>query len=367
SVLDPKARIKRSTIKKDYIISKLKRENIGEEIRVLYVAMTRAKEKLIMVGSVKDVDKWFQTGSVGEYSSYLSIVSEGVTGNMNKYFLRVDPDFSKGEEKLIKKEADLSVLRANFISESDHADGELLKNLRERFSFKYPYESLSKLYTKTTVSKLKTEPENHEDDEAVQEFTLEEEEYVPIFAGGKEEVKGNVRGTAYHKMLKLLEFKDFKGKGALKEENKAELARQLKVLNDRNKMPKEEQDLVFMGKIVSFFESDLANEMIEADKAGKLFKEQPFVIGVDASEIDPEFPKGETILVQGVIDAYYITGDKIVILDYKTDKVDSKEELILRYQKQLKYYAKALEQITGLKALRLYIYSFGLGTAFVID
>ena len=121
------------------------------------------------------------------------------------------------------------------------------------------------------------------------------------------------------------------------------------------------KDLVFMGKIVSFFESDLANEMIEADKAGKLFKEQPFVIGVDASEIDPEFPKGETILVQGVIDAYYITGDKIVILDYKTDKVDSKEELILRYQKQLKYYAKALEQITGLKALRLYIYSFGLG------
>ncbi len=367
SFLDPEDRIKRSTIKKDYIISKLKRENIGEEIRVLYVGMTRAKEKLIMVGCVKDVDNWFETGSVGEYSSYLSIISEGVLGSLNKYFVRYDPDFSKAEEKLIKKEADLSILKAEFLDETKGTDENLLKNLRERFSFKYPYEALSRLYTKTTVSKLKAEPEMPEDNESKQEFVLEEEEYVPIFAGGKEDVKGTARGTAYHKLLKLLDFSKFSDGPMSKEEIREELLKQFKSLNERNKMPKEETDLVFMGKIVSFFESNLAKEMIKASKEEKLFREQPFVIGVDASMIDETFPKGETILVQGVIDAYYILGDNLVILDYKTDKVDSKEELIVRYKKQLEYYAKALEQITGLKASRLYIYSFGLSEAFMIN
>ena len=100
--------------------------------------------------------------------------------------------------------------------------------------------------------------------------------------------------------------------------------------------------------------------MQEAARKQKLYREQPFVLGVDAKELYPEEEDGELILIQGIIDAYFEEPDGLVVLDYKTDKVNNGKELAEKYQEQLRYYAKALEQMSGKKVKEKIIYSFTL-------
>ena len=105
--------------------------------------------------------------------------------------------------------------------------------------------------------------------------------------------------------------------------------------------------------------------MADAARHGKLYKEQPFVLSVDASEIYPADRSGEKILVQGIIDVYFEEEDGLVVLDYKTDKVYKIEELVGKYHAQLDYYGRALEQITGKKVKERCCYFFYLGEAAV--
>ena len=100
--------------------------------------------------------------------------------------------------------------------------------------------------------------------------------------------------------------------------------------------------------------------MHQAARRGLLRKEQPFVLGVPAEEVYPEIKSDELILVQGIIDVYFEEEDGLVLLDYKTDKIRCGQELIERYQAQLEYYAKALEQLTGKRVKEKWIYSFTL-------
>ncbi|MDE6364977.1 MAG: PD-(D/E)XK nuclease family protein, partial [Lachnospiraceae bacterium] len=122
----------------------------------------------------------------------------------------------------------------------------------------------------------------------------------------------------------------------------------------------EELACVGVPKIKSFFQSSLSQRMIAANGRGELFKEQPFVLGISADQLNPSFPSTETVLIQGVIDVFFYEKDEIVLADYKTDKVSCREELIQRYRNQLDYYQKALEQITGRKVKERYLYSFYL-------
>ena len=108
-----------------------------------------------------------------------------------------------------------------------------------------------------------------------------------------------------------------------------------------------------------FVESGLGQSMKKAAMKKHLYREQPFVIQRSASMLDDGW-KHETVLVQGIIDAYFEEPDGLVVLDYKTDKIRRKEELAERYQEQLRYYAKALEQMTGKKVKEKIIYSFTL-------
>lgn len=98
--------------------------------------------------------------------------------------------------------------------------------------------------------------------------------------------------------------------------------------------------------------------MAEADKAGRLYREQPFVMQISAARVGKGFPQEETMLIQGIMDAYYEKEGGICLLDYKTDRVNKKEDLIQRYQTQLDYYKEALEKLTGKKVMGVYIYSY---------
>ena len=101
--------------------------------------------------------------------------------------------------------------------------------------------------------------------------------------------------------------------------------------------------------------------MAEAGECGELYKEQPFVLGIEASRLSEEFPADEKVLIQGIIDVYFVEDGQIVLLDYKTDAIKSGEELIMRYRTQIDYYTEALEKITGLKVKEKILYSFALG------
>ena len=103
-----------------------------------------------------------------------------------------------------------------------------------------------------------------------------------------------------------------------------------------------------------------ARRMAAAEKKGCLYREQPFVLGLPAEELNEKFPSDELVLIQGIIDVYFEEDGEIVVADYKTDRVDNGEELVKKYEKQLEYYARAINQLTGKNVKQKIIYSFRL-------
>lgn len=115
-----------------------------------------------------------------------------------------------------------------------------------------------------------------------------------------------------------------------------------------------------VGRICGFLKSPLAARMIAAQEQGALYKEQPFVLGVEANQLSEQYPEEELVLIQGVIDVFFYEDDGIVLADYKTDRVENEQQLADRYRAQLDYYQRALEQITGKQVKERYLYSFCL-------
>ena len=130
---------------------------------------------------------------------------------------------------------------------------------------------------------------------------------------------------------------------------------------ESGRITQEEIEMVDGKKIEHFLNSEVAIRMAAADTKGELYKEQPFVLGVEAGRLSEDFPTDEKVLIQGIIDVYFIEDGEIVLLDYKTDAVKTSEELINRYETQIDYYTEALEKITGLRVKEKILYSFALG------
>ncbi len=367
SFIDPDKRIKRTTIKRSAIARKLKFESLGEEIRILYVALTRAKEKLIIAGSVNDYEAWYEKASSTSTKSYLELIKKTITEKTDLFDIVVKRACDV-ESDSISDEVEKHLKRAEFEEEARMVSDEQVNIIKQRLDFKYPYANLERLYTKTTVSELKLAAIEKEDDGAHHIFEENElSEYIPSFAGGDEEVKGTDRGTIYHNLLQLINFADVcaaneKGNEAVENDYNCQIAR----IISSGKMSKEDIDNVFSGKMLAFLKSEMAIRMGKADRIGQLFKEQPFVMGVPASEVSDEFPSDETVLIQGVIDVFFVEGEEVVVLDYKTDRVDTAEELAGRYQKQLDYYAMAIQKLTGKPVKQRVIYSFRLNQSIIL-
>ena len=113
--------------------------------------------------------------------------------------------------------------------------------------------------------------------------------------------------------------------------------------------------------VCQFLSSELGYRMWKASRAGGLYREQPFVLGIAAERLGEKLPKGETVLIQGIIDVFFREDDGLVLLDYKTDAVSSLEELWKRYETQLDYYGEALEKLMKQPVKERLLYSFHLG------
>ena len=175
-----------------------------------------------------------------------------------------------------------------------------------------------------------------------------------------EEYRGAARGTAYHRVMECLDY--------LQVETDEQLKKQLERLVESQKLSEQEGDCIRILDIRRFVDSGLGQRMKNAAVQRRLYREQPFVIQRSAAMLDPLWQE-ETVLVQGIIDAYFVEDGEIVLVDYKTDRVrrGQEQKLINLYHVQLEDYARALERMTGKKVKEKIIYSFTLQKEIVLQ
>lgn len=387
-------RTKRPSLIRNEIESRIKRENLGEELRVLYVALTRAKEKIILTGGLSNAQKSFekyrgnvnanQPISFGQREGagcYLDWVIPAMLSYPDKYTVST-VDATEFAARTAMDMAANDISKAQLIGHISAADETKAKELAEEFDFEYAYASDITKKSKYSVSELKHDSmvEKYDSTEREAErpkFLLEEKEtYVPDFArddeagGASNESKepknaagvnqGALRGTAVHRVMECLDFKslcdidtkDHVAVSAFVKKSMDEMLKKGLITDDMYRLTRPKL-------IEQFISSDVAARMAQADKRGDLYKEKPFVMDY------------EGVLVQGIIDVFWLENDKILLLDYKTDRVNAAKELIDRYSTQLKLYADALGRIfstdgKSIQADERLIYSFRLQQTIVI-
>ena len=343
-----KERVKGVSPVKKAIAIKKDIADVGEEIRVLYVAMTRAREKLIMTGMLNE-DMQSKSDM-----NFVDIVKAGSFMGLVYPLIKEKTDLFN-----VRRYTPLEVSASRVVNEAEReSQRKELENIEAKSDFNeftYPHSSLDSLFVKTTVSELKKEA-YLEKEEGENTLYHETEKKIPkIISEAASENEGAKRGSAYHRVMELMDFANIYDGDIL-----SNLRAHRKNMVDNLYIYEEDDALVNEKKIVDFLNTDLCKRMSEASKIGKLYLEQPFVLSVNAHEVRDEFPDDERVLVQGVIDVYFEENGKLVLMDYKTDKVDSADELIKRYKTQLDYYSEALSRLEKKEVAEIYIYSFSL-------
>ena len=392
--VDSVRRIKNKTLRRAVLSAKMKEDNLAEELRVLYVALTRAREKLILTAVLDKADeKWELAQMTGqERLTYLDFCEAGSymdfllpilpkTGIAVKTLRTEDLAAEELGEQLRmgdrREQLRLIACGETPLTGDPEENERKLMHLRERFAYQYPHPGLQKLYTKTTVSELKIAAMAEKDEAAF--HTFEEKEvvpYIPGFRREQEKVSGAVRGNAFHRTMELLDFTYlftesglFTGCPNNYEEyrrglDKNRLQNRLEEFLQREtislRLTEEYAKAVSLPKILNFLEQELAYRMWRAQEQGLLYREQPFVLGIDAKRLDPDLPEGEKVLIQGIIDVFFIEDGEIVLLDYKTDVIDSLEALWNRYNVQIQYYEEALTKLMQMRVKERILYSFYL-------
>lgn len=393
-VILPEKRLILSTVHKQIIRRQLKRESLGEELRVLYVALTRAKEKLIITGTIAKLADVLQAVSwqMGRRETLLPI---GTRGEARNYWSFILPALARHEAMLplfreygiadrqiqvcemehaefkVQKITAAELVQGEILGQTDSQmqekllkewdsrkiyDEEIHEILTERFAFRYPFEYLKDLPVKVSVSELKKRSwQGEEEKEESLFYEPDIQEIIPTFVSGeKEEYRGAARGTAYHRLMECLDYTHA--------EDVHQIQKQIRMLTDSRKMSPEEAQCIRIADILAFVDSKLGQRMKTAAEQNVLYREQPFVIAQKMNQIEAAWNGEETVLVQGIIDAYFIEDDEIVLVDYKTDKVSpgGEQDLIDLYHIQLEDYAAALERMLQKKVKETYIYSFTL-------
>ena len=392
-VIDPDLRIKAPTLLKRLIQRQTANENLGEELRVLYVALTRAKEKLILTGASANLEgrvkKWLpdcertqSTLSFGRLlgaAAYLDwlmpallrhrsgqhfletfkrngnhshpLYEEAVSYDLRRYHVN---DLVRCETKHQLSDLWNKERLLNWDSQKVY-DRQARELLEAALSSIYPWQNSRDIYGKISVSELKRMSQTVA---AQEEYAIyQEPEIVPLipkFMQETETVGGAVRGTVVHKLLEQLDYR--------REASEEELEAQIAAFCAAGKMTQEEAEMVERPRILGFLQSDLGKRMKQAALAGQLYREQPFVLSVAASHIREKWDTDDQVLVQGMIDAYFYEESEIVLVDYKTDFIKTGQEraLLEKYQIQLDFYAEALRRLTGKTVKERLIYSFSL-------
>ena len=383
--VDAKKRIRNRTLRQNILAKKLREESYAEELRILYVALTRAKEKLILTATVENAAQVWENArecpdemlgypdymGAGSYLDFLLPILAGTDIQVHVV------EREDKELETLAEQIDLSERLEALGHAGLYANESAAEELRRRLEYVYPHKNLEKLYTKTTVSELKVAAMAQRDEAAYHAF--EEREvipYIPTFRREREKVSGTVRGNAFHRAMELLDFQKLLGgqfaempgdyesyqSGLQEDRLRADLRSFLQAETASLRLSREYYEALNQAKLIRFLKSRFAYRMWTAQLRNELYREQPFVLGIAAERLSEEFPEGEKVLIQGIIDVFWLEDGKIVLLDYKTDVIDGMEELWKRYETQLSYYQEALERLMGMTVTEKVLYSFYLET-----
>lgn len=378
-----------------------KNEQIAEEMRLLYVAMTRAKEKLIITGKVKGYEELKEEinsnlDERGNLSSYKIIHSEnylewilssiqnlnvcGKTLNclgkeqncLGNGDLKFQIDISnKADEFKEYQRIKEEIKSKNICLEEDIAQEKAEKLsikefLNERFDKEYAYKNILDKPSSITVSEVKKMIQEDEEDKHKKYYSENLVLKTPSFIHqGEEKVEFNSaeKGTIFHLAMQLLDFLKFDMEDVSK--IKEEIKRQINSFVEKNIMTVEESNTININWIVKFVQSDIFKEIYISNKFGKLYKEKAIDYNLKLKNLykDENISEDEKIMVVGIIDLFFENENgEIILLDYKTDYVtkENLEEVKNRYKIQLDLYKSAIEEISGKKVAKKGLYLFGI-------
>lgn len=426
--MDLELRYKQPTLLRQFMIAHTRQSILTEEVRILYVALTRAKEKLILTGTASNLPKkmegWTQKGKFLNRMTLLSArtyldwimpalsgrpaytacagqmecfaetenISSGNQDDLYRMELQWPQSILEAEAEELKKD----LLRKQELLNWDDSrvyDQKMADAIERQMGYKYPYQNEQGLPVKISVSELKRRfmiqaarleetsdgtvlPEVEIKEAALSEIPDGKEAHAvwifgekseivpeiprPTFRTGEKQVSGAERGTLYHLVMEHLPYQEL--------HPEYDFDAMLETMVRDGYMSAEEKDLLRAKRFFHFVGTELGRRMRQAAENGTLRREQQFMLGVAAAEIEDVPSSEEMVLVQGIIDAYFEEEGELILVDYKTDQIERGEEEILaeRYRVQLDYYARALEQLTGKRVRERIIYSFSLGKEIVL-
>lgn len=341
-----------------YIMNALKSritdENIDEEYRVLYVALTRCVNRLWICATVDNAEKTFE-----KYTGVDEMMSMLYATANNNYLAWILSSLSGMSKDIYRVEFAQAYSDATEITKTTETGIDIVKaldtqRLKKDISYEYPYKKTAVIPAKMSVSRLY--PDILDNIDGIELSTVIKPK-IPFFAQRQSTNRGTEVGNMTHAFMQFCCFENVDLKGV-----SAELDR----LCQKQFLPSEAAELVNVAAVERFFNSELYNAIKASDE---IYREKRFNVNLPASDFTKERAeeyRDETVLVQGVIDCFFYTKDGIVLVDYKTDNVDSEAELIQRHSRQLEYYKKALETMTGDRVVKSCIYSFSLGKEIVL-
>ena len=369
--LDQETRIKYPSLQLSAIKEKMEEENQAEELRLLYVAMTRAEEKLIMTGVVKNLASYMEKHPVNEdikiedirgAKSYLDLImlafSRSFTQSLENPLvkLRTFTREALSEKKEDEEGEKFSVRDAlySYLAESHEKTGEE-EEWDKDFSYRYDHEESTHLYPKYAVSLLKKQAI-----EAVKEQGDKEGETGGESEGLSEAEKSGKNRQVYERNTEKRE----KGLGAKIGDSFHHALALFDYTKGLEQLPailgEEELSLLNKEQFQTFLSSSLGECFKKAFQEKRLFREMHFMRALPFRALFPDRKEEDEVLLQGIVDAFIVEDDGIILVDYKTDRVREGEELRERYRKQIMLYSDALEAILGKRVKRRVLYSFYL-------
>ncbi len=354
---DPETGGRFSTVPQFALKRKLRRYNLSEEMRILYVALTRAKENLIITCCKKEPEKYLSSvAEIARLGEKLDSFAVSSANSLSDWILaallrhpdaglfreisgleeeRIIPDSTKWKFSLIGEEASVSNETDMEISVPETPDEELYRTLVEREKWKYPFSASEKIPAKAGVSSL-----THQEMHKKLLFSAKP-------SGGN--LSGADRGTALHTFMQFCDF------DRAKANPKAEILR----LSEMRFITEKQASAIDPHKIRAFFESELFRRI---ENSPQVYRELRFLRGLPAAELGYEGASPEDkITVQGVADCVFEENGKFIVVDYKTDFVEDIEELRERYAAQLNMYKRLLSESLGKEVVSAIIWSFRFG------
>ena len=392
--VDLEKRISYSTLPKEAIKKKIKLETLSEEMRILYVVFTRAKEKLIITGATRDIDKtikrWVQSSNIEQNRispaevfkgrSYLDWIGMALCQHKDGEVIRekigatnqiIKEDLSTWNIKLWDK-SDLFVEKQLKVVDEISNDSDLFINCKEktidkeierRLGYRYKFKDATTIKSNFSVSDLKKS--NYEEVEYSGEKLFKDEITIkPRFLQEEKGLSGAEKGTAMHFVMQKI---DYEKVGSLKD-----IKLQLEDMVKNELLTKDEFKAINPFKVFNFFKSDIGKRALKVyEDGGVIRRELPFYTSIDVKDIKDNIEDesiNESVRLQGVIDLFFEENGEIILVDYKTDyvKEDIEDEMNKKYKIQMDYYTKALEKMTGKRVSKRYLYLFYIEKAIEI-